>query len=306
MPVSSSNPSDRLSLDLAVETPENIVLTYELAGPARRYLAYSIDALLRAGIAGAILLLAYIVFRWSSEQIFVGFQLVVLFFFEWCYFTLAEGLCRGKTPGKAAMGLRVIHDRGYPLTFWGAAIRNLLRGVDSIPLAAIITLRNAEAAQWLGMLPLYGPGLIAMMLSPKFQRLGDLAAGTVVISERQALPPREPIILTRVQALSRTEMNTWTPSHATLALIDEYLSRRHVLAHERGHELCAELATELAEKLDYRGDPYQLRDYPMTFIARVYVTFVRRDDDAVDEWLTRSEEAAGMVPTKMTAGGRSR
>jgi hypothetical protein len=69
----------------------------------------------------------------------------------------------------------------------------------------------------------------------------------------------------------------------TLALIDEFLSRREELTYDRGHELCADFALTLARWLEFQGDHYQLRDYPMAFLARVYVTFARTEDGQVSE-----------------------
>ena len=135
------------------------------------------------------------------------------------------------------------------------------------------------------------PALVAMILSPKLQRIGDLAAGTVVISERFGQLPREPVIFSRIRPLERGEINHWKPDSRTLAAIDDYLSRRHVLSHERGHELCADLAVTLARKLEFKGDPYQLRDYPMSFLARAYVTFAGRDENEDNEWLPRQSSA---------------
>jgi len=83
--------------------------------------------------------------------------------------------------------------------------------------------------------------------------------------------------------LPSDQINSFTPPPSTLAVIDEFLARRKVLTHERGHQLARELAMLLAERLDYRGDRQQAEDYPMAFLARVYVTFAAaREDDADD------------------------
>ena len=188
-----------------------------------------------------------------------GLYALVWFFMEWGYFIVAEGFFRGKTIGKHALGLRVIDDRGHPLTFWGATLRNLLRAVD--------------------VLPLYGPGFISMVLTQRLQRMGDLVAGTVVISERRVVLPREPIILEKIEPLPRQELRSCVPERGTLSLIEDFLTRRHILSHERGHAMAAPLASVLAKRLRFQGDPDLPLKFPMAFLARLYVTFLKRDDE---------------------------
>ena len=123
-------------------------------------------------------------------------------------------------------------------------------------------------------MPVFGPALCSMILTRRLQRLGDVVAGTVVISERRSRLRREAVIISKIEPLSREEIGRHVPEEQTLALIDEFLARRVVLSHDRGHDLCADFAVTLARKLEFQGDAYQLRDYPMSFLARVYVTFL--------------------------------
>ena len=152
-------------------------------------------------------------------------------------------------------GLRVIKEEGYPITLWAALLRNFIRAADSLPYS------------------FYGVGFVTMLLAGRFRRLGDLVARTVVIEERRVSVPREPIILERIEPLPRTEMGGFVPAGQTLALIEEYLSRRHVLTYKRGHALAHVLARPLAKKLNFSGDPQLVGKYPMAFLARVYATF---------------------------------
>lgn len=283
-PTESWDEPSAVSLALELQTPENIVLSYQLAGPASRCAAYLIDALVRGGILIALMIPVVLLADYLPGTS-TGLLLLTLFFLDWGYFTISEGLFRGRTFGKKAMGLRVIHEHGHPVTFWGAMLRNFLRVVDGVPLSVFYFGTGIELSMGLQFVPVYGPALIAMILSPKLQRIGDFAAGTVVISERFGQLPREPVIFSRIRPLERGEINHWKPDSRTLAAIDDYLSRRHVLSHERGHELCSELAMTMARKLEFKGDPYQLRDYPMSFLARAYVTFARRDDEEENQWL---------------------
>ena len=140
-----------------VATPEGIELTLRLAGPVPRALAWAIDLAIRAALLGVIAMLAG-----AFGRAGVGVILLAAFFVEWLLPAWFEAAWNGQTPGKRAMGIAVLNDDGTPLRWPGALTRNLLRAVDFLPF-------------------LYGIGLAAMLLNRDFKRLGDLAAGTVVV-----------------------------------------------------------------------------------------------------------------------------
>jgi uncharacterized RDD family membrane protein YckC len=142
-----------------VATPEGIELTLRLAGPVPRALAWAIDLALRLGIVLAVMLGASLLGRAGG-----GVVLLTAFFVEWLLPASFEAMWHGQTPGKRAMGLRVLNDDGTPVQWPGALTRNLLRAADFLPLA-------------------YGVGLLAMLCNRDFKRLGDLAAATVVVYE---------------------------------------------------------------------------------------------------------------------------
>ena len=154
-----------------VETPEGVDLEQRVAGPGVRALAWSLDALIRSGIyIGTNILLTML------GSLGVGVFLLVVFLLEWLYPVMFEVWRDGMTPGKKAMGIRVVRDNGTPVDWSASMVRNLLRVVDFFPFA-------------------YAAGLASMLLSRDFKRLGDLAAGTVVIYRSNALhnvevPPR--------------------------------------------------------------------------------------------------------------------
>lgn len=268
-----SNPSRfpgsslRVSTDLVIETPENVVLTYRLAGPAARLLAYMLDFLLRAALLYVVYWLVSLGFAAGFAGISLGVFLLIVFFVDWAYYGVSEGFFRGKTIGKYIFGLRVIQEQGYPITLWGALLRNIIRAGDSMPFYVAF--------------PCYGAGFLTMLAAGKFRRLGDLVARTVVIEERRVSVPREPIILEKIEPLPRTELGGFVPAGQTLALIEQFLGRRHVLTYRRGHAMAYVLARALAKKLAYSGDPQLVDRYPMAFLARVYATFhqVREDDE---------------------------
>jgi len=146
-----------------VATPEGIELTLRLAGPVPRALAWSVDLALRAAIVLVVMTLA-------SQLGRAGWGIVLLaaFFVEWLLPAWFEAQMRGQTPGKRLFGIAVLNDDGTPLRWPGALTRNLLRAVDFLPL-------------------MYGFGLVCMLLNRDFKRLGDLAAGTVVVYQSPAV-----------------------------------------------------------------------------------------------------------------------
>ncbi len=165
-------PSTPVPLDTLrrLETPEGIELSLRVAGPVARALAWSVDSLIRYGALWGLLMVLTMLGGGGF-----GLWLIALFATEWLYPALFEVYAGGATPGKKALGLKVIHANGTPVDWPAALIRNLLRAVDFLPL-------------------LYGFGLVAMLCNRNFQRLGDLAAGTVVIyrDPSETAPPLPP------------------------------------------------------------------------------------------------------------------
>ena len=152
-----------------VATPEGIELTLRLAGPVPRALAWAVDLAIRVGVLWltALVLGALGLFA-------VGAMFLAAFFLEWLYPAWCEARFAGATPGKRLLGLMVLNDDGSPVRWPAALTRNLLRAVDFLPF-------------------LYATGLAAMLVNRDFKRLGDLAAGTVVVyrdgAHRQVLIP---------------------------------------------------------------------------------------------------------------------
>ncbi|QDV28383.1 RDD family protein [Planctopirus ephydatiae] len=271
-----------VSLNVRLETPENVRLAYQLAGPALRSAAYAIDCLFRVLLITALLIGACLIAA-ILPGFTIGGILLALFFIEWLYYIVQEGFWNGYSMGKWLVGIRVIHTSGAPLTFWGAVLRNLLRVADMLPIAMVF-----EDVAWLGILPFYGPGLLAMSMTQKFQRLGDLAAGTMVVQVHPIVLPKQPMILDHIAPITRYESNGFIPTQAQLSTIAEFLGRRSKLTYQRGHQLASELADTLAERMEFTGDREQVRKFPMAFLARVCATFQT----------ARDEKAAVITPAK--------
>ncbi|MCH9656420.1 MAG: RDD family protein [Planctomycetes bacterium] len=264
-PPENSNRREVLGLEMLIETPENVILTYQLAGPAKRYLAYIIDLAIRVALTlGMMIVVPMLGFVLPGTA--MGVLLVLMFLNTWGYYTISEGFFKGQSIGKHICGIRVIRDGGYPITFWPALLRNLVRNADAIIF--------------------YGVGITSMLLTRRFQRLGDLVAGTVVIQERTLSLPRKPVILDKIQPLNKNEIGSFLPRDEVLSLIDEFIGRRHVLTYDRGHALAAVLANNLAERLNYSGDPKKLTQYPMAFLAAVYKTFSFSQQEEEQEFVS--------------------
>ena len=156
-----------------VETPEGIELALAPAGVVARGYAFAIDFGIRFALFGVLAGALGILGRFG-----VGIALVVFFALEWLYPVFFELCPWAATPGKRALGLRVVMDTGLPITPAASLTRNLLRAADFMPM-------------------MYAFGLVTMLLRPDFKRLGDLAAGTLVVHDAAApstavLPPIAP------------------------------------------------------------------------------------------------------------------
>ncbi len=164
---------------LIIETPERVPLHFALASIGNRFLACAIDHALQASILIVIAIASLVVADYSgienmlssAPKWVLALSIVIGFLILSGYFAFFEWLWNGQTPGKRWLKLRVIREDGRPVTFWEAAVRNLLRSFDIMP--------------W----PFYSIGLISVFISSRDQRVGDMVAGTVVVREREAEAP---------------------------------------------------------------------------------------------------------------------
>ena len=173
--------------ELVIATPERVSFDYQVAGLGTRALAQLLDLLIVAGIMIAVLLFAFAVGSVTGSDTAANLITIVgLFIVVFGYFWISEALWSGQTVGKKVFRLRAVGDRGEPLTFLQAGIRNVVRIVDFLPYG-------------------YGVGMVVLFVNGKGKRLGDLAAGTIVVKDsdfvwlwqlgggrRQAPPPGMP------------------------------------------------------------------------------------------------------------------
>ncbi|MCP3062575.1 RDD family protein [Myxococcus sp. K38C18041901] len=157
---------------LAVATPERVALSLPVAGIGYRCLAWLVDA----SLLFFFWVVAYFVFTLLVSDVLGVFQglsslgqtllVVGVFATQWLYWTLGEVFFHGQTPGKRALGIRVVRLDGSPVGLYESAVRNLCRAVDFLP-------------------GVYAVGCISLLLTPRHQRLGDVLAGTVLVREER-------------------------------------------------------------------------------------------------------------------------
>jgi uncharacterized membrane protein SpoIIM required for sporulation/uncharacterized RDD family membrane protein YckC len=241
-----------LEQQVEIETPEQVAFSYTIAGVGSRAAAALIDYAVIGGVTLSILLVLSIlwraVFRGELSPVarLAGAWLValfILFFFalSWGYFVFYEALADGQTPGKRRLGLRVVQDGGYSISFGASAVRNLLRILDMQPGLA------------------YGVGIVSAALSKSGKRLGDHLAGTLVVQEQRvalaaaAAPPATPRpdepALDLVAQLSEEEY----------ALLERWVGRRQGLDTERRTAIAAQLGARFGDRLAALDGPQEAR-----------------------------------------------
>ncbi len=223
-----------------VRTPESIAFNYELAGLGSRFLALIVDQAIQiltlVAIFGGILLAAARTVAHHpspppltdklAQSLAIALVIAVLFAVLFGYFIAFEALWNGQTPGKKLLGLRVVRDGGYPIDFGASLIRNLIR----------------VGEQLVGY---YLLGAVSALISPENKRLGDLAAGTIVVRDARLAPPR---------ALAQREAEPAYSSTAYLdgeerALVKRFLERRDALSPRRRQELASQLASRVRDRV---------------------------------------------------------
>ena len=202
-----------------IDTPEGVELALTLAGLGSRIVAQLTDGLIKGGSS----LLLVLVLGTDSVATSVAIAAITLLMF-FGYETVFEILWSGRTPGKRSAGIRVVMADGSPVTFMAAVVRGLLRIVDFLP-------------------GLYGVGAVLVFSTKKNQRLGDMAAGTIVIRERKVDQWRVTVALDNVSI--PPGFDATGVKQEQLALARSYLLRRSSLTLDVRNRLAAQIAAEL-------------------------------------------------------------
>jgi uncharacterized RDD family membrane protein YckC len=227
----------------SIQTPESVRFQYVLAGVGSRAAAFLVDTAIRylsilvifilASLLGSLLpaidptgILEKIPKTWILALAFLAYGIL-----ELGYFLFFEALWNGQTPGKRKQGLRVIRSNGRPIGWLESAIRNILRAVDML----------------LGFYPL---GLIVIFFSRNNQRIGDYAAGTVVVVEekRRAFRGRSRSRDTKTLAHPEIENYLTLVEPSQYRVLKSFLQRRGEMDESHRHELARLLAHQLLEK----------------------------------------------------------
>lgn len=231
---------------LNIDTPENVIFGYEVVSIGSRFMAALIDTFLIVILQiMAVLTLQLILSATTAfgglESAFIAVYVLISFVLLWGYYIFFEMLWNGRTPGKKVVNLRVIRRDGTPITLTESIVRNLVRLVDFLPFA-------------------YGLGIVVMFIDGKSRRLGDMAAGTLVVREQESVTLESLEKSTRVTVSSSS---LWEPSQsadaiagwpierltdADIQLAVDLLNRRNQLAN--ADALASQILWRLMEKMD--------------------------------------------------------
>jgi uncharacterized RDD family membrane protein YckC len=227
---------------ISVATPEGVTLEVTLAGVGSRFAAGLIDQLLRTPVLIALVVLVGLLADRADAAggILLALLFVALFLVQFVYDVLFETLAAGRTPGKRWTGLRVVKVGGGPVGFMASALRNILRIVDALP-------------------GFYLVGILCVLFTRNNQRLGDLAAGTLVVRERKQRPALpQPLVSPLTPVTDDADLyDVSAVSAEDLATVRRFLDRRDSLAPEARDRLAFEMATRLGPKVV--GPPRQWR-----------------------------------------------
>jgi len=226
---------------LDIQTPENVAFDYHVAGIGSRFLSTMIDMILIVLVEVVVIFAMLLILRafgddpfsnQASAWVIAIFGLVTWLFF-WGYYVFFELLWNGQSPGKRWVGLRVIRGDGTPITMSESFIRNLVRIIDFLPAT-------------------YGIGVITMFIDKQSRRLGDLAAGTLVVLDRA------PITIQELSVKRAVNLHPWKDvplegfpverlTNNDLNLIEDFLQRRDQLTHR--NQLAVQILNTLYARL---------------------------------------------------------
>ena len=254
-----------ISALLPIETPEGISFSYEPASLTDRGKAYLIDLLIRIAVLLVIGLVFLIALGPGLQEVGQGLWMILAFLVEWGYYVLFEMLWDGQSPGKRLFDLRVIKSAGHPIGFYESVLRNLLRAADAVPLSGVflvfLAVRGADLV--LALLGIYAAGAVVMLVTRRTQRLGDLAADTIVVHERRAwLSAQAP----RAAALTVSpDLRRLSLSNQERRLLQEFVARKDRLHPDRCEELAQILAVPYSRRFGL-----SMQDGAAALLCRLY------------------------------------
>ncbi len=254
-----------MAFDYRLETPEVVELDYAPAGIGSRFLATAIDYLAMTGMGFILLVVCLLIGGGGFDQVATVLGLTGAFVLFWGYFIMYESLWSGQTPGKRAVRIRVLKTSGYPIGFSDAVVRNLVRIVDFLPF-------------------FYGVGVVTMFISPQARRLGDYAAGTIVVKEKSPIGIAELKLEYAPPVPSSPELGEIDPdelnwdlravSEQQVAVSREFLERAGSLQPSVRARIGGEIASRVAQTIGAR-EPLDA----VQFLSRMLNLRERSKDD---------------------------
>lgn len=256
--------------EISVSTPESVDFSHEPAGIGSRFIASVVDSILQIA---TILGIAFIFGAWPllTETRFSTLKtwtsavtVFLIFLIFWGYYIAFEILWNGQTPGKRAVGIRVLKDGGYPIGFLDSVVRNLLRPVDFLPF-------------------LYGLGAVVIFCNRRCKRIGDFAAGTVVVKERRIEMPHS---LSSAAARPDEDVEIgghkltgiYKLSEAEFDVVRKFMVRRHTIQKSARSALAKEIAAPLIRKLGLPPEVMRSREEEfLEKLASAYGKWTTRD-----------------------------
>jgi uncharacterized RDD family membrane protein YckC len=241
-----------VTADPGIVTPEGVVLEFSTADVGSRLLAKLIDLVIQAALLAALLTVSSVAGR-AIKPIGLAGVYLSLFVAVIVYPAMFETLWRGRTPGKAALGLRVITADGSPIRFRHAAIRAILGLIDFYLLTGAIA-------------------TLTILLTRKHQRLGDLLAGTIVLRERSAAGRATPVTFVvppGYESYAAT-LDVSGLSAADYEAVRSFLLRAASLQDAARYELGRQIATSLLGRLRHTPPPWVSPELLLVCIAAVY------------------------------------
>jgi len=225
-----------------VNTPENISFSYDTAGIGSRFIAAFVDFLIYISTALALAMLTTVVENTISDptlqSTITAFFLAFSFAFYWGYYILFELIWAGQSPGKRIAHIRVVRLDGTPASPSQIMIRNIARFVDLFP-------------------GFYGVGLLTMLFNDQSRRLGDFAAGTLVVREATKVTLQQVINDTDQRSLlighTSTEASTYPVHRLTQEqrqIVRSFIARRADMNDSQRNQLALQIGSIVAHQMD--------------------------------------------------------
>ena len=228
--------------DYRLQTPEQVDITYIIAGLGYRFAALLIDMVIQTLILVLIIASLYSGLRLTGgiSEYYAAWLIVVIAVVYQGYYLILELLLKGRTPGKALMKIRVVRIDGRAADISGLILRNIVRLVDFLP-------------------AFYTVGVICMFINKDSRRLGDLAAGTIVIVERKQAS------LHTIVAEQDSVVNTALSSQE-YAVIRDFLARKNKMTAKARWRLAADIAAPLYDRYNASEEE---REHPEIFLRKL-------------------------------------